>query len=56
MVEVLDGVLLDALSDDEDELLSLLEPELEPSPEPEADSEVEDERFDDDVDERLSVL
>lgn len=52
MVEVLDGALLDEPSEDDDELVSLLEPEPSPEPAP----EVEEELFEADVDERLSVL
>ena len=49
MVDAVDEELLDELSDDVDELLSVLEPE--PAPPPDVDV-----LFEDDVDDRLSVL
>lgn len=53
MVDALDEELLDELSDDVDELLSVLEPEPSPEPAPAPDVDV---LFEDDVDDRLSVL
>ena len=55
MVDGLGDVLLDdVLSEDDEELLSVLE--LEPSLEPDPDPDVEDVLFEDDADDRLSVL
>lgn len=54
MVDGLDEVLLDVLSEEDEELLSVLE--LEPSLEPDPDPDVDDVLFEDDADDRLSVL